>query len=158
MTFFAINLTKVEAAVSYKPELSQTYGLDLLGSDPCVLLPTGHHLQVDEAPSQRVLPVYHLQLLPRHLQPCADWQYISSPSGWTLSSVQWANIYHTIFNSVIFFIPVLIIVSSYVRIFNIMDRSDFSKNYLVYCTEIRDNEVKTSWVEQSHTQVSSLNS
>ena len=53
-----------------------------------------------------------------------------------LSAVQWANIYHTIFNSVIFFIPVLIIVSSYVRIFHIMDRSVCSQNYLVYCTEI----------------------
>ena len=39
-----------------------------------------------------------------------------------LRPVQWANIYHTIFNSEIFFIPLFIILGSYVKIYLIIYR------------------------------------
>ena len=49
-----------------------------------------------------------------------------------LSPMQLGNIYHTIFNSVIFFLPVIIIVGSYARIFSILNRSDYLLCWLIY--------------------------
>ena len=39
-----------------------------------------------------------------------------------LTPVQWADLYHTIFNSEIFFIPLIIIITSYYKIFTILIR------------------------------------
>ena len=39
-----------------------------------------------------------------------------------LTPDQWADLYHTIFNSIIFFIPLIIIITSYCKIFIILMR------------------------------------
>ena len=39
-----------------------------------------------------------------------------------LTPIQWENLYHTLFNSEIFFIPFVIIVASYIKIYFIITR------------------------------------
>ena len=45
-----------------------------------------------------------------------------------LTPDQWEDTYHTVFNSQIFFIPLVIIVASYVKIFLILTRYTTTRN------------------------------
>ena len=46
-----------------------------------------------------------------------------------LTPIQWADLYHTIFNCEVFFAPVIAIVASYVRIYSVLSRFVFFVKY-----------------------------
>ena len=52
-----------------------------------------------------------------------------------LTPDQWEDTYHTVFNSQIFFIPLVIIVASYVKIFLILTRYKTTRNAAGILTE-----------------------